>query len=206
MTAPERDDIETNEIARAWRNPRHLTGMVAECLELVTDRLNIEIDVNDESLALMKAFAEGTIWPAAENLYNLSQQLDDEIIAVGGLRPNNYDANLQHALEAFGIEVGVDTLGGERWGPSVDGAKSARDVVLQYAAGIVGPNPVALVCARWLVRTLSQDRPLDDDTRDAAIAAWMAGEFELVADLVCICDELRKRFDADFALSRWESS
>lgn len=209
-------DIETNEIARAWRNPKHLTGMVAECLGLVAERLNIEVAVNTEALALMKAFGEGTIWPAAENIRNLHKRTDqtsDEInmaVAKGGRRwetlLNDYSAHLRYALEAFGIEVGVGALHGERWRPSVDGAKTARDAVLQYAATIVGQNPVALVCGQWMIRTLSQDRPLDDDTRDAAIAAWLAGEFRLVADLVCICGQLRKRFDADIALSQWESS
>ena len=198
-----------------WRSPRHLVGMVAECLGLVADRLNIEVAVNDETLALMKAFGEGTIWPSAENLRNLykrTTRTSDEIevaVARGGRRwetfLNGYGSNLQCALEAFGIEVGVDALGGERR-RGFGGAETTRDAVLKYTAGIVGQNPVALVCARWMIRSLSQDRPLDDDARDAAIAAWMAGEFEVVADLVCVCDELRKRFDANIAEFRGDVS
>ncbi len=207
------DDAARGE-TNVWRNPRHLVGVVAECLGLVADRLNIDIAVNDEALALMKAFGEGSVWPAAENLRNLyrrTERTSDEInmaIAKGGHRwellLNDYGANLQFALKAFGAEVGVETLGSDRR-RDVDGAKDARDIVLQYAAGIVGVNPVALVCARWMIQSLSQDRPLDDDTRDAAVAAWMAGEFKLVADLVCVSGELRERFDADIAQFRGDT-
>jgi hypothetical protein len=59
-----------------------------------------------------------------------------------------------------------------------------RQTAMNVASTVVPAGELATIAADWCIRSLSEDRPLDEVVRNAARAAWVIREWQAAAEIV----------------------
>jgi hypothetical protein len=178
----------------SWRNPRHLIGLCAESLHraVTLDRSKGRSEPADESRFALLEEACNLALRYAEGHEPTNQGISDLLKAIKRSErsftvPTQGVIELLHAIEAIRT---AET--------AMRANLKARQQAMAYAEQVVPGNELVNIAVAWSIRSLREDRPLDDtETYHAARAAWIAHDWETAAEIVGASAWIRERLRAE---------